>query len=131
MNSAYKCVSKSVSQILRYKDNRREEKTQYTLSPSFIAQTLHKQSICLPHTDSCCLTRIYHSIQFFGLAQSFPQDICWLILKRRQVKSQYGCASAVGERRYVIRWKRSGVGISCLNLPGCEWVENIIHIQSS
>lgn len=33
VNSAYKCVSKSVSQILRYKDNRREEKTQYTLSP--------------------------------------------------------------------------------------------------
>lgn len=132
MNSLYKFVSKSVYLEIGGQQKRGRRNPVCTLFPPPL---LHRR---------CATCQSLHPIQtpaarpeftarslLFGLAQSFPQDICWLILKLCQVKHRNGCESSVGEMSDVIRWKRSGVLISELNDPVCKFVDSITHVQSS
>lgn len=132
MNSPYKFVSTSVYLEIGAQQRRGRRNTVCTLfSPSLLHR--HRTTCQSLHPIRTPAARPEFTAQspLFGLAQSFPQDICWLILKLCQVKPRHGCASSVRDMSDVIRWKTPGGGISGLMLPGCQWMDNIKHIQSS
>lgn len=118
VNSSYKFIRKSV--YLEIGGQQRKGR-RHTVCTLFSSPLLHRRSTTCqslrPIRTPAARPEFTAQSLLFGLAQSFPQDICWLILKLCQVKPRHGCESSVGDMSDVIRLKRSGIRISGLNHP--------------